>query len=171
MSEKKFYIEDTTLSSIKQYIDVSNEISVLIISTLWNRPYVQKLVDGITNKLNEFNKLQNINIKEIKVPGSWEIPIVVKKLTEKYYSSTNTVIITAGVLIKGDTAHFDLISQSVFQSLMNIQCNMTDKYSHIPIINGILTVNNEDQIEERIPLSSNWAISAIQMLSEMTTLR
>jgi len=170
MSEKKLYVEDETLTNIQQYIDTSNEIIVLIISTLWNRPYVQKLVDGITNKLNEFNKLQNITIKEIKVPGSWEIPIIVKKCVEKCYSTTTTVIITVGVLIKGDTAHFDLISQSVFQSLMDIQCNMTDKYSHVPIINGILTVNNEEQIEERIPLSSNWAISGLQMLAEMSTL-
>jgi 6,7-dimethyl-8-ribityllumazine synthase len=172
MEEKKLYIDENDLTDIKIMLGKSSKdsftsgdrykVHVVIVSTMWNRPYVQRLVDGVKNKLQELDTLGCINITETKVPGCWEIPFKVKKWVSGNITSPYFVVIPIGVLIKGETAHFDLISQSVFQQLMKMQCYYKNT---VPIINGILTVNNEEQIEERIELASNWAITALQMLS------
>ena len=81
------------------------------------------------------------NIKVIEVPGTWELVYATNALLEKYECDG---VISIGVIIRGETSHYDLISQNVVSGLMNLILN-TSK----PVTLGILATENEAQAEER----------------------
>ena len=108
----------------------------IIISNFY--PSISKmLLDGAINKLKK-NNIKNYRI--IKVPGTLEIPTVVATLINKYKG-----FIVLGCVIKGQTAHFNFLCNSVFTSLINLSV----KYKK-PMGNGILTCNNMRQAIERV---------------------
>jgi len=83
------------------------------------------------------NKKISINI--IKVPGVFEIPVIISKNIKKFDG-----FIAIGCVIKGKTAHFDLISRSVIDAIMNLSIN-----NKKPIGNCILTCFNYKQALDR----------------------
>tara|TARA_B100000029_G_C17323957_1_gene869244 strand:+ start:331 stop:741 length:411 start_codon:yes stop_codon:yes gene_type:complete len=95
-----------------------------------------KLVEGAkaTLKKNNITKF-----KLFKVPGTYEIPVLVSNLVDSF-----DAFIVLGCVIKGKTPHFDYICSSVFQSLSLITVK-----TKIPIGNGILTCYNKKQAFER----------------------
>ena len=94
------------------------------------------LTDSATKIIkNESKKLKLTPMKLIKVPGIFEIPVVIAKNIKKY-----DAFIAFGCVIKGETAHFDLISQSVTNAIMNLSITYRK-----PIGNGIITCLNKKQ--------------------------
>ncbi len=83
------------------------------------------------------NKKISINI--IKVPGVFEIPVIISKNIKKFDG-----FVAIGCVIKGKTAHFDLISRSVIDAIMNLSIN-----NKKPIGNCILTCFNYKQALDR----------------------
>ena len=96
----------------------------------------EMLIKGALNKLKE-KKISNFNL--INVPGTYEIPVLISNLINKYDG-----FIVLGCVIKGKTPHFNYLCSSVFQSLTNLSIN-----NKKPIGNGILTCNNKKQAIER----------------------
>ncbi len=74
-----------------------------------------------------------------KVPGVFEIPVVISKNIKKYDG-----FIALGCVIKGETPHFDFISQATTNAIMQLSIDHKK-----PIGNGIITTLNEDQAEAR----------------------
>ena len=85
------------------------------------------------------------NIKIINVPGAFEIPGMVKQILD---NKNPDLIITLGVLIKGETTHFEYISESVAQSISKLTI-----LSNVPIIFGVITALNYMQASERALVS------------------
>ena len=81
------------------------------------------------------NLPKNFKIKIIKVPGVFEIPIIISKNVKKFDG-----FVAIGCVIKGKTAHFDLISKSVIDAIMNISID-----SKKPVGNSVLTCFNYKQ--------------------------
>jgi len=103
----------------------------IIVSNFY--PKISKmLIDGALSKLNV---KKNYNLEIVKVPGTFEIPVVVSNLIDKY-----DAFIVLGCVIKGKTSHFKYLCTSVFNSLTNLSVQ-----SKKPIGNGILTCNNKKQ--------------------------
>ena len=75
------------------------------------------------------------NFKKIIVPGVFEIPVIISK-NIRYYDG----FIALGCVIKGDTPHFNLISKSTINGIMNLAIT-----HRIPIGNGIITCLNKKQ--------------------------
>ena len=96
----------------------------------------QMLLDGAVSKLKE-NKISNFQI--ITVPGTFEIPVVVSNLIDKY-----DAFVALGCVIKGQTSHFHYLCSSVINALTNLSIQ-----SKKPIGNGILTCNNKKQAVKR----------------------
>ena len=94
------------------------------------------------------------------MPGAFELVYGCAQLAEHGYVDA---IIALGCVIKGDTPHFEYICQGTTAGL--VQLNATGK---IPMINGVLTVNNEQQAEERagaqMDKGREFAITAIKMV-------
>jgi len=96
----------------------------------------------ISNNLLKKAKLvlkKKSNIKVINVPGVFEIPVVISKNIKNYDG-----FVALGCVIKGETPHFDFISQATTNAIMNL--SIANKK---PISNGIITCFNKKQAKAR----------------------
>ena len=107
---------------------------ILIVNANYYKNISKKLILSSKKKLN--NKVK-VNI--INVPGIYEIPIAIRKNIKKFDG-----FIALGCVIKGQTPHFDLISYSTFNSILNLSINFNK-----PIGNGIITAYNMKQALQR----------------------
>ena len=103
---------------------------VLIIQANYYKDISNILLKSAKDELKNFAK---INI--ISVPGVFEIPVVISKYLKKYDG-----FVALGCVIKGQTPHFDFISKSTTDAIMNISVQ-----SKKPIGNGIITCLNKNQ--------------------------
>ena len=96
--------------------------------------YYEDIANALLDSTKKFlNKKITLNI--IKVPGVFEIPIIISKNINKFDG-----FVAIGCVIKGKTAHFDLISKSVIDAIMNLSID-----SKKPVGNCILTCFNYKQ--------------------------
>ena len=107
---------------------------VLIIQANYYKDISAALLKSAKNELKNFAK---INI--ISVPGVFEIPIVISKNLKKYDG-----FVALGCVIKGQTPHFDFISKSTTDAIMNLSVE-----SKKPVGNGIITCLNKKQAVAR----------------------
>ena len=107
---------------------------VLIIQANYYKEISTALLKSAKNELKNFAK---INI--ISVPGVFEIPVVISKNLKKYDG-----FVALGCVIKGQTPHFDFISKSTTDAIMNISVE-----SKKPVGNGIITCLNKNQAKAR----------------------
>jgi len=135
-----------------------SDVRIGIISTRWNKEDVKRLVDGSRKALKEC-KVKDENIFETEVPGSFELPMAAKFLA---LSGTVDAIICAGVLIKGDTMHFEYICDAVSKGIMNVGIQ-----TNVPVTFGVLTCLNDDQVKARSSEGNNhgydWGKTAVEM--------
>lgn len=109
---------------------------------------------GLVDNLEGFARatLINAGVKEknittFTIPGSWEIPIVVQKVAEtKKYSG----IIAFGVIVKGDTFHFELIANEVTSALMSLSID-----NRTPVAFEVLAVSDIKQAQIRAAQDTN----------------
>ena len=111
-----------------------------IILSRFNQFISERLLEGALDALYRLGA-QEDNISVFKVPGSFEIPLVTKKIAQ---SKKVDGIIALGALIRGDTPHFDFISAEITKGLAQI--SMEDG---VPISYGVLTVDTIEQGIER----------------------
>ena len=104
--------------------------------------YYKEITDSLTNAAVEHLKNNNINYEIFKVPGVYEIPQFINwKLSKKKIN----LFIALGCVIKGDTYHFEVISDAVGQSLLDI----SSSNSKTIISNGIINAYSESQAKKR----------------------
>ena len=103
---------------------------VLIIQANYYKDISSALLKSAKSELKNFAK---INI--VSVPGVFEIPVVISKNLKKYDG-----FVALGCVIKGQTPHFDFISKSTTDAIMNISVD-----SKKPVGNGIITCLNKNQ--------------------------
>jgi len=139
--------------SKEHYFNINKEIvynkTVNIVSTIFNKNLVLKILKKIYSKLGEYN----VKIILHEVPGIYEIPIACQKLTNGFNKSN--IIIAVGVSNK------DI--ESVNKSLMEVQLK-----NDIIIINGIISYSTEEQLEFELnsTTSEDLALSALHMIQE-----
>ena len=103
-----------------------------------NANYYEDISNGLlSSALKSIPKLSKIKI--INVPGVFEIPVTISKNLKKF-----DAFIALGCVIKGQTPHFDFISQASTQAIMNLSIE-----SKKPIGNGIITCLNMKQAKAR----------------------
>ena len=98
-------------------------------------------------------KKAHTEYKEIRVPGIFEIPVIISRNIESYDG-----FVALGCVIKGKTPHFKLISKAVTNAIMNL--SITHKK---PIGNGILTCLNKRQALNRLDKGAE-ALSAVEQV-------
>ena len=136
-------------------VDVNKKIT--IVASKWNAELVDELLDSGKAHLEE---LGFTNIKTVHVPGAWElVNAAQKELTDA------DGVIAYGVVIRGETTHYELISESTAHGLMQVSVN-ADK----PIGFGLIATENLSQARERTDASKlnkgkEIAQSLVEMLS------
>ena len=106
---------------------------IAIISSSWHLDICNDLIAGATRALEEA-KVGMIEV--IFVPGSFEIPLAAQKAFEKGFDA----VVALGLVLKGETPHFDYVCQGVTQGIIDVQL----KFSR-PIGYGVLMCNDLEQ--------------------------
>jgi 6,7-dimethyl-8-ribityllumazine synthase len=108
------------------------------------------------------------NVDLYKVPGSWEMPVVVREMAQQ---SRYDAIICLGAVIRGDTPHFDYVAGEAAKGIAHLSIQFG-----IPIAFGVLTTNTLEQAIDRAGAKGgnkgfDAAMSAIEMANLMRGLR
>lgn len=108
-------------------------MKVAIITAPFYRHILDGLYEGATNYLHQ----ENIEFERFDVPGALEIPLACQYIaqTEKFDG-----VVALGAVIRGETPHFDHVCEQSGQGIMNVSLQ-----NNLPIGNGIITVENEQQ--------------------------
>ena len=123
---------------------------ILIVLANYYKNIARGLINNALKSIPKTNK-----VKIIEVPGTFEIPIVISKNIKKY-----DAFLALGCVIKGQTPHFNFISQASIQAIMDL--SITSKK---PIGNGIITCLNMSQAKDRKIKGAEAAKAVISILS------
>ncbi len=119
----------------------------LIIASNYYKDITHNLINGALRTLN----IKKNKIEIIKVPGTFEIPVVISKNIKKFDG-----FVALGCVIKGETPHFDFICNSTFISLLNLSIKFKK-----PVGNGIITSLNMKQAKKRSLIKGKEAAKAV----------
>ena len=117
--------------------------------------YYEDIAKGLLDSALKLIPKSNF-IKIIKVPGVFEIPVTISKNIKKY-----DAFLALGCVIKGETPHFDFISQASTNAIMDLSIN-----NQKPIGNGIITCLNMRQANARKKKGAEAAQAVISILSQ-----
>jgi 6,7-dimethyl-8-ribityllumazine synthase len=117
--------------------------------------YYKDIAKGLFNSANDLLPKSSL-VKTIYVPGVFEIPVTISKNINKYDG-----FLALGCVIKGQTPHFDFISQASTDAIMRISVE-----SKKPIGNGIITCLNMNQAKARKKKGREAAEAVISVLSQ-----
>ncbi|MFE2043600.1 6,7-dimethyl-8-ribityllumazine synthase [Streptomyces sp. NPDC059477] len=116
------------------------DLRVAVIAAQWHEKVMDGLVEGA------LRALRDLGIGEptlLRVPGSWELPVVAKTLAGRGYDA----VVALGVVIRGGTPHFEYVCQGVTQGLTRVAVD-----TGVPVGFGLLTCDTEDQALDRAGL-------------------
>jgi len=117
---------------------------VVIVHTEWNDKIVGELVNGCESIIHKFN---GDIIDNMAVPGCFELPFACRQMWERHKDKAERpqAIIAFGAVIRGGTPHFEYVCRAVTDGILQLNLMLP-----IPVIFGVLTLDNEDQAWERL---------------------
>lgn len=122
-------------------IDAS-DVSLAIVASTWHTTICDALLEGA---LRAAKQLGVVEPKVVRVLGAIEIPVVAQALAAKY-----DAVVALGVVIRGETPHFDYVCDAVTQGLTRVSLDQST-----PVANGVLTTNTETQALDRAGLPNS----------------
>jgi 6,7-dimethyl-8-ribityllumazine synthase len=128
-------------NSLQPGIQQLMDACVVVIRTEWNEDITGELEKGCRNGLQQYGTK---NIITHIVPGAFELPYAVKKVYENKHLKADAII-ALGCIIRGETPHFDYVAKAVTDGLTRLNTEL-----NIPVIFGVLTVDNKEQALDRI---------------------
>lgn len=141
--------------------DIQN-LKIGVVYSRFNEAAVREILKSCVDQL-VFKGIKKNHILQKEVPGALEIPILINAYaaTKKY-----DVLIGVGAVIRGETYHFEVVSDQSANGLMQAQMN-----NNIPIINAIITTNSSDEAFARTKIKGKEAANgAIEMALLMKNL-
>ncbi|MGH8021997.1 MAG: 6,7-dimethyl-8-ribityllumazine synthase [Limisphaerales bacterium] len=131
-----------------------------IVASRYNGRYVAGMLEAAQATLRK----AGAQVRVVRVPGAYEIPIVAAKLARRSSEIEEiSAIICLGVILRGETAHAAHIGQAVSQGLMRIQLDF-----EVPVIHEVLLLENEEQAKKRcLDARHNRGIEAARTALEM----
>jgi 6,7-dimethyl-8-ribityllumazine synthase len=110
-----------------------------IVATRWHA----ELVDHMLNRAIEAGEASNVDhITVARVDGAVELPVLAQALAHRF-----DAVVALGVVVRGDTSHFEYVCQSVTDGLTRVALDEST-----PVAHGVLTVDNLDQARARAGL-------------------
>lgn len=148
--------------TIPDHVDTTR-LRVGIVRTLWNEGFVGPLTAGCKKGLAAAGVPEK-NVVEVSVPGSFELPYAALSLAQ---SGKVDAVVALGVLIKGETAHFENISAACANGLMEAGLK-----TGVPVLYGVLNCYTTDQAKARClapsQLPMSLGLSAVRMAALKT---
>jgi 6,7-dimethyl-8-ribityllumazine synthase len=112
--------------------------------------------------IDELDALNCHDVEVVKVPGALEIPIATQNLIK---NSKLDVIIALGIVIKGETDHYDHVTRETAHALIKLSLDL-----NVPIIQGVISAPNRELAEERTFRGKEYARTAVQMVHTLKNL-
>ncbi|NQV53257.1 MAG: 6,7-dimethyl-8-ribityllumazine synthase [Flavobacteriales bacterium] len=132
--------ENKNLSEFEELPKVDPTWRIAIVKAEWNAEITDGLYDGAMDLLINAHIVGN-NIETMTVPGSFELPLGAQWAIEKLDVDA---VICLGSVVRGETAHFDYVCQSVSLGIKDVAIE-----TGVPVIFGVLTDDNMDQARAR----------------------
>ncbi len=142
---------------------LNKDACIVLVKTEWNAATVDQLERGCIAVLEKYSVKK---IVVLTVPGAFEIPFAIKNYWNKNGKKKKPdAFIALGCVIKGGTPHFDYVCKAVTDGVLQLNLSLP-----VPTIFGVLTVDNEEQANERIGgkhghKGEEAAITALKMIS------
>lgn len=135
-----------------------------IVAAQWNRD----LCDQMLARAQKVAKELGASVDVARVAGSIELPVVAQQ-----FARTHDAVVAIGVVIRGDTAHFDYVCQSVTDGLTRVALDEST-----PVGNAVLTMNTVAQAHDRAGFADSVedkggeaTFAALEVASELKRLR
>src|SRR6266404_9058942 len=145
----------------------SKGLRFAIVVARFNSFITERLLAGALDALARTGCAES-DIEIVKVPGSWEMPVVARELAErKRYDA----IICLGAVIRGDTPHFDYVAGEAVKGLGQVAVQ-----TGVPVAFGVLTCNTLEQAIDRAGAKGgnkgfDAAMTAVEMADLLRRLR
>jgi 6,7-dimethyl-8-ribityllumazine synthase len=128
---------------------MKKKLKICIVRSMYNSTF-----ELFQNANRELEK-KNITASVIKVPGAFEIPVMIARNIKKYDG-----FIAVGCIIKGETPNFSLISNAIINGIMKLSI-----LHKKPIGNAIITCLNDDQAKKRADKGKEAAKAVLEILN------
>jgi 6,7-dimethyl-8-ribityllumazine synthase len=139
-----------------------NGLAVGVVMSRFNQDVCEGLLSACTATLKKLG-VADSQIKIATVPGALEIPLVLQTMAQ---SGRFNALIALGAVIRGETYHFEVVSNDACRAVMEVQL-----HTGVPIANGILTCEDDDQALARMQeKGADCARTAIEMANLLRAL-
>ena len=130
-----------------------------IVASQYNARYVDAMLRAAKKTLSD----AGAKVRIVRVPGAYEIPVVVSRLARQSEDEPLAAVICLGVILRGETVHAAHIGEAVSRALMDLQLQF-----EIPVIHEVLLLENKAQAEKRcLDKDHNRGTEAAQTALEM----
>ncbi|MCV6964877.1 6,7-dimethyl-8-ribityllumazine synthase [Mycobacterium intermedium] len=120
----------------------ASDVRLAIVASTWHTKICDALLDG-ARKVAKESGIEDPTV--VRVLGAIEIPVVAQELARNH-----DAVVALGVVIRGQTPHFDYVCDAVTQGLTRVALDTST-----PVANGVLTTNTEEQALDRAGLPSS----------------
>ncbi len=139
-------------------IDVNRDgagLRIGVVAARFSADVTDGLLAGCTAELIKLG-VRNADILIATVPGALELPLALQTMAE---SGDYDALIALGAVIRGETYHFEIVSNESARGIMNVQLD-----TGVPIANGVLTTENDEQAAVRMmQKGADCAAAAVEM--------
>lgn len=147
---------------------VADGLKFGVVVSRFNELITSRLLSGAEDALTRHGCDVNNSVDVAYVPGTFEMPLVVRKLAE---SGKYDAVIGLGAVIRGATPHFDYVAAEVAKGIASVALQ-----TGIPCVFGVLTTDSIEQAIERAGTKSGnkgWdaAVAAIEMANLLNQLK
>jgi len=133
---------------------------IAVVASQYNAEYVDSMLEGALSTLSPFDQLE---VLTIRVPGAFEIPVVVSELLGG--ETDSEAVICLGVVLRGKTTHAQHITESVTDALMQLQVDY-----RTPVVHEVLLLEDRQQASERcLDPEHNRGVEAAQTALRMVS--
>ncbi len=146
----------------KPRIPASGRHKIAIVASQFNQEYTDGLVQSAIDELASVVPSARIDL--IRVPGAFEIPLATKLILE---SDQPHAVLCLGVILEGETAHAELVANSVTDQLLSLSLQF-----NTPVIHEVLLVETHEQAQARcLEPTMNRGIDAARAAASMMEVR
>lgn len=130
-------------------------LKIGIVMSRFNLPVCEGLLSACVTELKRLG-VADADMTIANVPGALEIPLVLQTMAQ---SGSFDALVALGAVIRGETYHFEVVSNDSCRAIMEVQLD-----TGVPIANGILTCESDEQAEVRMqPKGADCAQAAVEM--------
>ncbi len=133
-----------TVQTIELASEPVTPFRIAIVQSMFNRSITDLLLEGALERLRKVKQYTS-PLLIVEVPGAVEIPVIVDQLLSQENEIIYDAIIALGAVIRGETDHYCYVCQQVSDG-----CARLSLHYHVPVIFGVLTVDNIEQARARV---------------------